>query len=69
MRQSVIAARSHCPMRARKNPRRSNKNSKEGGGGREVSNLRVYNEQQNGQNNQILHNSKTLQPAFIVLRV
>ena len=63
VRQSVIAARSHCPMRARKNPRRSNKNSKEGGG-REVSNLRVYNEQQNGQNNQILYNSKTLQPGF-----
>ena len=61
VRQSVIAA--HCPMRARENPVWPNENLQEGGG-REVSNLRVYNEQQNGQNNQILHNSKTLQPGF-----
>ena len=55
-------------MKGQESPERTNKNSEEGDES-EVSNLRVYNEQQNGQNNQILHNSKTLQPAFIVLRV
>ena len=55
-------------MKGQESPERTNKNSEEGDES-EVSNLRVYNEQQNGQNNQILHNSKTLQPAFIVLRL